>query len=245
MSILVAQFQGRFGNCAMQWLFAKAFAAKHGFEFQCDRWDGENVFDITDARPGNVDGWPRYNEAQLAQSIPDRSFVFRGYGQTQFCVGHYTKREARRMLMIKPDIIKHAAAMKMPEGFIIAHVRRGDYAGYGYPLVSEHSYIKACTEHGLNHVKLFFCNEERPSKNADLEPFGDFVPDFMLLMCAAVLLRGNSTFSWIAGLLRDGPVFSPIIEGLEGGKEHDCKFVPGNWPRFTNLDFVEDLHVAP
>ena len=48
-----------------------------------------------------------------------------------------------------------------------------------------------------------------------------------------------------AALLADPSqrVFAPVIDGLAGGVEHDCRFVPGNWPKFANLDACMDLHV--
>lgn len=249
MSILVCQLQGRFGNNAMQVLFAKAYAEKHGFTFQCDSWVGQRVFQLDDVRPHNADGWPRYNEAQLATIVPDHSFVFRGYAQMQSCM-IYTKRQAQAWLKLKPEI--EEACYRNTPSFgghgdkpIVCHLRRGDYFGYSYPVVAEDSYRAAANEYGLDwdcaSVRL---SEENPTTHAGLPDDLSFAPDFYRMMKAKTLLRANSSFSWLAGLLGNGLVLSPVIDGLEGGKEHLCRFVPGNWPRLANFDFTTDLHIA-
>ena len=47
----------------------------------------------------------------------------------------------------------------------------------------------------------------------------------------------------LLGRMGTGQVYSPLIEGLEGGREHDVQFVPGNWTRFSNLHFTTDLYL--
>lgn len=249
MNKLVCQFQGRFGNSSVQYLFARAYAEKHRFEFHCDEWIGERIFDIPSSRyiPGN--DWPRYNEAQLAQMTPDHSFVFRGYAQTQFCASHYSKRQAQAWFRFKQEIIDRIGGRDGknadPHPFILAHRRVGDYKGYGYVQVSEESYDQACEDFCLSPGRLIFVTEEKPFEHPWFSDWAPFLPDFFRMVRAPVLLRGNSTFSWLAALIGNGLVLAPVIDGLEGGKEHHCKFVAGNHPRLANLDFTETLYVAP
>ncbi len=246
--ILICQYQGRFGNQALQYLFARAYAQKHGFEFQCESWIGERIFQVESVRPHRHDMLPRYNEAQLAAKVPDHSFVFRGYAQCQSAM-IYSKREAQAWLQLRPEIELACYRLVPSDGHgdypIICHRRVGDYIGYGYPVVSQNSYTSALTQYGFDLSGAVFLSEEKPTPHGDLPDDISFMVDFYRMMTAPTLLRANSSFSWLAALLGNGIVLSPIIEGLEGGKEHHVRFVTGNWPRFANLDFVTDLHVSP
>lgn len=260
MSVLVCTFQGRFGNAMLQWLFAKGWAEAHGFELRHEPFIGERVFQIEGVRP---DGRPvhRVNEkelcalgvlARMQDHPPVLDYEFRGYAQTQDCVDFYTKRQAQSWLKLRPEIETACANAVLADGGkddrIVFHRRVGDYIGYGYPVVTMASYVRACLRFGLlcKPPHLTILSEEDPTPHAGFLPDDlAFMPDFYRMMVAPTLLRANSSFSWLAALLGDGLVLSPVIEGLEGGKEHDCAFVPGNWPRFANLDFVTDLHVSP
>jgi hypothetical protein len=256
MSVLVCTLQGRFGNQVMQYLFARAFADTYGLELHMDPWIGERVFAIEHPRPkGAITR--RYNEVDFRNWRVNfevwrlGDVEFRGYAQSQDCM-IYTKRAARHWLKLRPEIetaCAHAVLASTSEkARIVIHQRRGDYHGYGYPTVSTRSYIRALDHFGLRSTEpeCVWLSEEKPIPHAGHLPDDlSFMPDFYRMMTAPTLLRGNSSFSWLAGLLGDGLVLSPIIDGCEGGKEHDCPFVAGNWPRFANLDFVENLHVAP
>jgi hypothetical protein len=251
MSILVLQLQGRFGNTCMEYLFARAYAERHGFELHVEPWIGERIFQISHPRPHRHDMLPVFNEVQLAERVPDGPCVFRGYAQMQRAM-LYTKRQAQAWLKLQPEIETACASAILADGSkqdrVVCHRRAGDYIGYGYPVVSWLSYKRACFRFGLQASPPDFVmlSEETPTPHAGYLPDDlSFMADFYRMMVAPTLLRGNSSFSWLAALLGDGLVLSPIIEGLEGGKEHDCAFVAGNWPRFANLDFVTDLHVNP
>jgi hypothetical protein len=246
MSILVCDLQGRFGNQSLIWLFARAYAEKHGFDFQCESWIGERVFAIESTRPHNYDAFPRYNEDQLMRhGPPDHSFVFRGYGQTTWCATHYTKRMAQAWLPLRAELDAACRAHRPTADRIICHLRRGDYAPYGYVVCSSASYYAAMGDFGLDPSRSDFLSEEAQGTYADIPTDLAFVADFYRMMHAPTLLRANSSFSFLAALLGNGLVLSPVIDGLEGGKEHDVRFVAGNHPRFANLDFVQAMHVAP
>ncbi len=239
----------------MQWLFSYAFAQKHGLEFQCDEWVGERIFSLPEyKRPWDGAARLRRNEIELFRLFRNGVDVeFRGYAQSQQCVDLYTKRQAQAWLKLRPEIETACANAVLAdcagvEDRIVCHRRVGDYSGYGYPIVSHLSYKRACERFGLEWTSphLSILTEEDPTPHTGFLPDDlGFMADFYRMMVAPTLLRGNSSFSWLAALLGDGLVLSPIVEGLAGGKEHDCAFVAGNWPRFANLDFVTDLHVAP
>jgi hypothetical protein len=256
MSTLVCTLQGRTGNQAMQWLFAYAYAKKYGLVFQCDEWIGERIWNLPPySRPG-LRQLPRFNEVQLAEFARNIQhphelrfdFEYRGYAQTQWCVDFYTKREAISCLRLKPEVEK--ACIDMLPHFskrvpITCHLRRGDYFGYNYVVVKRSSYERALECFGLLAAPCYV-SEETPWPRGDLPEELSFMPDFYRMMTTATLLRANSSFSWLAALLNPNAlVLSPVIAGLEGGREHDCQFVSGNWPRFANLNFTEDLHVSP
>lgn len=249
MSILVAQFQGRFGNACLQYLFARAYAEKYGFDLQCESWIGERIFAIESTRPHNYDALPRYNEDQLMRNgPPDHSFVFRGYGQTTWCAQQYTKRMAQAWLPLRAEVvtpIKQIVPQIYPLDRVVAHRRVGDYVGYGYPIVSLASYFEAARAYGLELRPEKVLSEENPTRHDGLPDDLSFVVDFYRMMHAPTLLRANSSFSFLAALLGNGLVLSPVIDGLEGGKEHDVNFVAGNHSRFANLDFVQPLYISP
>ncbi len=239
--------QGGFGNCCFQYAFAKAFALRHDLELCCSWPAGEAVFQLTHSAP--AEGCTRITETHAVAREADKPFLIdielRGYFQSQSSL-IYTRTQAKEWFQLRPEIVERLRTLPFISDRL-CHVRRGDYAGYGYPLVSPRSYFDAATQFGIGPNTLYFIEDEG-SKYRDSAGFDGalaFLPDFYRLTKASVLFRANSTFSWWAAVLGNGQVFSPLIDGLEGGKEHDCAFVDGNWPRFANLDFVTDLHLHP
>lgn len=272
MSTIVCSLQGRFGNQCMQYLFARGLAERFRKELRTDPWVGERVFKISHPRPNiteehggrYIDGHHllRLSEADLKQcwdwndppqTVPGGPIEFRGYAQTQWCVDFYTKRQAQAWLNLRPEI-EHACNRAVNDSpsastaTVVAHRRAGDYFGYSYPVCAEDSYRYAAQQFGLKWQSpdaILLC-EECPIDHVGFLPDDlSFMPDFYRMMTAPTLLRGNSSFSWVAALLGNGLVLSPVVDGLEGGKEHHCRFVAGNHPKFCNLDFVTDLHVSP
>lgn len=252
MSVIVASLQGRFGNQCMQYLFCRALAERYGLDLRIQPWIGEKIFDLgCYARPDGSLNAVRVNEHKLLDLFhdddltrPTANYEFRGYAQMQKCM-IYTKRQAQRWLTIRPE---HLPALirillRYAPTCVVAHRRAGDYFGYGYPVVSIESYLDACKLYGL--VPPTIISEEATSSHEGLPDDITFLADFYRMMMAPVLLRGNSSFSWLASLLGNGLTLSPVVDGLAGGREHLCLFVSGNHPRFANLDFVEDLYVNP
>lgn len=229
------QFMGRFGNCAFQYCFMRAYAEKHNLAFRTDPWDGEAIFDIQHERP--TEEFPVKDENTLVDG--ETGFTYRSYSQQQKCL-IYTRADVRRWLKFKPHIEDALGILKPEE--LLAHRRVGDYPGYMFPTLSERSYRIACREFGLDESSLKFVTEETQTLLPG--PWPEFLPDFWRLSHCKTLLRGNSSFSWWATTLGHGEVFSPVIEGQPGGVERDYPFVRGNHPRFNSAAFLTDLHLA-
>lgn len=254
MPILHASLQGRFGNQCMQVLFARSIAERCGAEFRCDDWMGNKIFS-SQAPTYEVAPKHRVNETELLQWSylqPDArgDIEFRGYAQMQSCLT-YTKQQAQEWFTIRPEIkqvLDRILANRTPiiMDSIVAHRRVGDYFGYGYPVIGEESYRKAARHYFGSDNRLVFAMEEKPVDHSPLSDELAFLPDFYRMMQAPVLMRGNSTFSFMAGLLGNGLVLSPRINGLAGGVEHNnVRFEAGNHCKLADFDFCSDLYVSP
>lgn len=246
----------KLGNAAMSWLFAYAHAQRVGAEFLCPEWIGEKVFKLPLYGRPSGHKYPQRSEMDLGADETD--VEIRGYAQNARAM-IYTKAQAQEWLTLKHlNLVKYVIDGYFWSDSIVAHLRRGDFYGYGYPMVSVRSYRNfvdnftwATDKHiQSNQWDINYLREEAPtafppSTAESFENTLSFLPDFYRMVFARTFLRANSSFSWLAGLLSNGRVFSPIIDGLTGGKEHDCDFVEGNWPRLSNLDGCGELHVKP
>lgn len=241
MSTLVCTLQGRTGNQAMQWLFAYAYAKKHGMTFECEEWIGERIWDLPPYGRPSTRCFPRVNEL----TITPTDCEYRGYAQMQSCM-IYTKREAQSWLHFNRGIEKLCIEADYPHRppRIVCHFRRGDYFGYGYPVVAKEGYLAALDKFGFEFGDTAFLSDDFPSRHGALPDDLSFVADFHRMVKAPTLLRANSSFSWLAGLLSNGIVLSPRIDGLAGGIEHSVKFEVGNHCKLSDHDFCTDLHVA-
>lgn len=236
MPTVTVNFLGRFGNQVMQYLFARGYAEKYGCTLQTEPWIGQSIFEIND--PLITSHFRRVSEIDLKDGETEVNIY--GYAQSQRAIT-YTASQARKWLKLRSHI-ESAIAPHKAEKSLIAHRRTGDYIGYGYVQVSKSSYKTAAEKFGYDPESLKFVSDEQPVNDSTFSRM-EFLPDFYTCMTAEVLFRGNSTFSWVAGLLGNGKVYSPVIDGLQGGQEHDCEFVEGNHKKFANLGFITDLHV--
>lgn len=219
MTTLNAHLIGRFGNQMFQAAYARSLAERLGVPLRTNPWPGTKIFEGWSEEPWSPDG----------HRIED------GYRQCQRDL-IYTRSDARRWFKLKSEF----AEWRCP-GFgemALAHQRVGDYASCGYVVVSAGSYLRQA-EH-LNTMIVFVTEEEALVDSKLPYPW---LADFLRLMHAPILLRGNSSFSWWAATLGNGEVWSPRIDGLEGGKEQDCEFEKGNHCRFSDLDFTTDLRL--
>ena len=243
MPAITVKMQGGFGNQVMQWLWAKGYAERHGFDFLCEPWLGSTVFDLDDKQPwSGATDLPGRSSETLVDGEGD--VRLEGYGQDQRSVT-YTRKQARAWLQISPKamslIPKSWVTTWLNDQGLVAHRRVGDYVGYGYPIVSKESYFRAAKKFALPGALQMVSDEYMrlvPSVPAEFS----FLPDFLRLLNAKYLLRGDSTFSWVAGLLGHAKVFSPVVGHLGAG-EHDVEFVEGNWPRISHQPCCTDMHV--
>lgn len=230
---------GRFGNQMFQYAFARAYCDKHGFQLRTEPWVGEKLFNLP--KPDRIT--LRFATLRNETTVPDGGegdIELLGYFQSQAAM-IYTRSQVCWWFRWRPEIRASLDRVPPIDG-IPAHRRVGDYPGYGYPVVSEQSYRDAAVEHGLKPELIVFVTEEQPYQCDAFTGELAFVPDFYRLM-APVMFRANSCFSWWSSTIGAGAIFSPVIDGLEGGKEHHVKFVLGNHPRLANHEFTTDLHL--
>lgn len=234
---------GRFGNVLFGYCFARGYCEHFGFELHTDPWVGERIFCIDHPRcRGDLE---RRDENTLIRG--EGNISYRSYSQRQKCADFYTLAKVKEWLRFRPHVEAALQGIVPRHTAILAHLRRGDYAGYGYPLLSRDSYIAACGEHNLGDAPIEWVSEEQPATHPDFTGELACVPDFFRMAKAKTLLRANSSFSFWAGALVEangGTVMSPVIDRLKGGVEHDCKFVRGNHARIADLDFVEPIHIC-
>jgi hypothetical protein len=237
------QHLGRWGNNLFGVAFALGYARRYDMVLTMDPWIGQEIFEpLPGVTYGDTpNGFPVRSEYDLPLLVRE-DFTYRSYSQCQKCVDYYSRSDCKIWFKLRPEIKAKLAPSKSA---LVAHIRRTDYAPLGYPLVSVASYDAACEEYGLSSKRLLFVGDDHPSLTPGLPPEMDFLQDFYTLMTAKTLLRANSSFSFWAAVLSDALVLSPAIDGLDGGKEHDCRFVPGNHPRLSNHHFVTELHLAP
>jgi len=209
---------GRFGNQMFQYAHARAYANQNGHTLVTPKWMGQQLFDLPPQEIGNL------GDETISDYCQSQSHLI------------YSRQEARQWFRFKPELASRAP--KLP---CVAHRRAGDYERLGYVVVSKKSYLEAAKQFSLPDSE--FITEECPHQIGGVPTEPNWIADFLLMARAEILLRGNSTFSWWAATLSNARVFSPIIEGKPGGKEHDCEFTEGNWPRFCDLYFVTDLHL--
>jgi hypothetical protein len=231
----------KLGNASMSFLHAYAHALRVGAEFLCPPWIGEKVFNLPQyGRPTGKE-YPVRSEVDLKPEETD--VQIRGYAQNQAAM-IYTKKFAQSILDLKRhplDVFTAETIRWYLTDSLIAHRRVGDYVGYGYPIVSEKS-IRSLWEKIQPPWQMTILTEEKPTPGV-LEPELSMLPDFYRMVNAKILIRGNSSFSWLAALLSYGHVFAPVVKGLEGGREHDVEWAEGNWPALSDLACGSDMHL--
>jgi hypothetical protein len=231
MKPIGAHLIGRFGNQMFQYAHARKLAEQRGVQLHTNEWAGQKIFQLDD---------PPINGSDTIQMLPEH------YRQDQDSL-IYTRADARRWFAWRPEVAEELDAVwpQVPNDLsVTVHWRRGDYLELGYPVVGFSAILKGIVAHGFGERTVTWVREDSPAMHVAFTGELSFVPDFWRLYIAAPLFRANSSFSWWAGTLGDGRVFSPVIDGLQGGVEHDdVKFVEGNHPRLADLPFITDLHL--
>ena len=220
---------GRFGNKLFQYAYARAFAERYGHEVRTGNWEGCDLFGLPmhEVPPG----LPTEDESTIART--NRDCMLHSYCQSQYCVSLYSRTQAREWFTFLPEVLD---LYPVEPYEIVAHRRVGDYVGSGYPVISYRAVHAA--------VEMYY-----PDRGDEVHVVSDdfehaWMPDFLTMMRAPILFRGNSSFSWWAAVLGHGIVYSPVIDGLVGGQEHDkVPYVRGNHPRLAELPGVEELRL--
>lgn len=249
MKSINCSFPGIFlGNTLFSYAHARGYAEHHGFLLHTGPWIGQKIFQLDD--PPIEQSFQRRTEFNVNEGEGD--IEFHTYAQSQKALT-YTRSQARSWFKFRPEIEAILRGMFIfsrdgqPSQFSyewLAHRRLGDYLGYGYPVVSEKSYIEFAKSKGAK--LLAWKTEENPTIHPQLAGELKMLPDFWLMMHAENLLRGNSTFSWWASVLGNARTFAPLMNDARGGEVNDTQFVEGNWPAFrADLQFITDLHLAP
>lgn len=227
---------GRFGNQLFLYVFCKAYAEKFGCELQTSDWIGRKIF--ANANEPLVS--PSLKE--LPQTLLDSDAVNRGlamdrffgrtdidirsYCQHQVYLDLYTRKQCREWLKLKPEY----EAWATPHNNTVAHIRRGDFVdnlsfSRWYCEVSEQSYEDAMEQFKIPRPMVKVQEGWRPPPD-NVPPELSWLPDFLFMRDAPYLLRANSTFSFWAGVLGNGKVYSPLVEDKAG--LWDVVFVEGN-----------------
>lgn len=228
------RMMGGFGNQMFQYAYARAYCERYGCELRTERWTGEKIFQIKDSRISERFGVV-CNELNAQDCTTN--FELSGYFQMQDAI-IYSTSQLKEWFKWRPEVEDKLGRFNDK---VLCHLRKGDYVGYGYPVVSVQSYVNACRKYNIPLEDMKTICQENPTPGFDPE----YVVDFYRLSHTPILLRSNSSFSWWAAAIAENQkVYAPIIEGKSGGKDVDCDFVEGNWPRFTDMkDFITDLHV--
>jgi hypothetical protein len=204
-------------------------------ELFTEPWIGESVFSLggkTHARPESALGGVEIDEYRQSQ----KDLI-------------YTKSDCLRWFDLKPEIkarVRGYALTGQDSGFVHCHRRVGDYRHLNYPIISKNSYRDACLKFGYELGQIEWVTEEEPFRDPYFDGWADFIPDFLRMMHAPVLFRGNSSMSWWAHAASPVAqrVFSPVITGLAGGVEHDnVPYIEGNSARLAELPGITDLHL--
>lgn len=225
---------GRFGNQCFLYMAAKAYALRYGCDLHCSDWIGRKIFvNATE---------PFVTNRELPQTLLDSDAVNRGlamdrffgrtdidlrlYGQHQIYLDLYTRKQCREWLQLRPEY----EALSKPHNQTVAHLRRGDFVdnqsfSRWYCEVSEQSYEDAMDDFKIPRPMVKVQEGWRPPPD-NLPSELSWLADFLFMRDAPHLLRANSTFSFWAGVLGHGKVYSPLVEDKAG--LWDVRFVEGN-----------------
>lgn len=231
---------GRFGNQIFQYLFAKSYSELNNLELQIPSdWAGRRIFNINDKIITNL--LPRVVQKDFQFDMKNVDIF--GYFQSSKFTSIVSRKRSQELFSLRNE---WNFLNDKKQQYYAAHVRRGDYINHQniYAIVSQQSYLNCVLQNNLNPVLLNWVTQQNPRRNQVLQKNGlGFLCDFYYLINSDILLRGNSTYSVIAGLLSKNRVFSPLV-GNHKGYIH-CQFVQGNYPKTVQVDGVDDFNFLP
>lgn len=249
--------EGRFGNQILHYLGAKAIATSLGVELQVPHdWIGRLIFDVKDPpitkRPNAqtpLDYIPAKEDFEKYDTID-----FWGYCQNQKTADLYSISDIKKWLPIQKQWLNKFSPIYDNE--CVIHKRRGDYVNKlnMYCCITDQSYdavlAKAKDDYGAP-LYVQYLTEENPTIDDECEELGiGFLPDWMKMVGAAVLIRSNSTFgvtaSWYNTIYHRGTTWSPVVGDLVGWQE--IPFIKGNAPKCASSlyhapSILTDMHL--
>lgn len=225
-SIIQWKSKGGFGNQLFTYAFARSYAESVGAEFQSEKWVGSVIFGLNDKQETcklpktSLDYFPTNNKTNIKLN---------GYYQYEQALSLVKLANVKKWFTIKQDIV-NLFPNRFGDNYIALHVRRGDYVSkYSriFCLIKDDSYLQACDEFGLDKDKVVWVQERQNTNPIVIDGYDiSYLNDFLTLMRAKVLLRGNSTFSWWASTLSGVKTYSPVVGKLTGW--NDVRFIEGN-----------------
>ena len=228
---------GQVGNALFQYCFARAFAEQHVAALETSYWVRQRLFlDMDEPRPSCK--LPR----TMMDDIPSSAGVdLHGYFQNEEALSFYSVKQAKEWLRFKETWAREFPK-KFPH-YIAIHLRHGDYVSrylhqFCVPRPNSTMYFAKALQKTVGDLPIVIVSEET-SQDYD-DPELSFLPDFFTLMQADYLIRANSSFSWWAGTLGNGKVYSPVVGDRVGW--HDVQYVEGNsepfliYPRHGRLN---------
>lgn len=227
---------GRFGNQMFQYAVAKKYAQITGSVLQTEKWAGQEIFEgINDPIPDRKLPVLKLDEYPQGQSNID----FNGWYRYHEAMRLWTYKEIRDVFKIKQKWLDRFP--RQPERKIVVHLRRGDTTKLNMAVIDISAYYKALSKLGIDPESVKIVSDSLPSKKLSFDDelktaSVEWLPDFMEMVNAKILLRSNSTFSWWAAALSDCIVYSPVVDERVG-IQYSVPFVLGNYPRSMPIKY--------
>lgn len=228
---------GRFGNKCFLYVFAKAYAKAHGAELLAPDWEGRKLFVnateelITDKTPSlSQTEMDNVTKRPLNRWFGKVDIDIRCFCQHQFYIDYLTRPMCREFLKLKPEWEVYSPSAQSHAPYSAMHIRRGDYVTPQfcdrYCEVSRASYMRAIKQFKIPKPMIEVSEEMALVPDNWPDASVSWLKDFLVLRDAAHLLRANSSFSFWAGVLSHGKVYSPVVDKLVGLQ--DVLFIEGN-----------------
>lgn len=253
LTILSLGRLGGFGNQVFQVCTGLALARRLGAQLQVPAdWPGRRMFDV-DLPPIATRASARTGRDYLpgpADLERHACIDLWGYWQFQEAMDLYSRKEVLAWLplqqWVRDRFPRHAP--DAPQGTrIVIHKRRGDYLApqhvERYCTVSDKSfyrclYAQVIEDLGADRsVYVHEVSDDAPCRDEHCESLGlGFLPDFMKMVNADIVIRSCSTFSFWAPVFGQNRVYSPVVADQAGWS--DVAFVRGNHPRFVGASRI-------
>lgn len=242
--------EGRFGNQLFQAAATLGYAHKYGFTPQLPKeWIGRKIFDLN-VEEINCGTLPQFPHDTLPTFEVNQSFDLKGYFQNQEAINLYTLEDIFDWFPIKA---KWVSKLINSDKYVCIHDRKGDYVSQPerYCTISKNSFEKVenYVKDKYNIGNTVWLTEENPQVDLECESLGiGFLPDFMRMVFADVLIRSASSFSWWGSVYQRiynpiGATYSPEVQGKRGLSE--VEFVEGNHPMLVDPQYFPGFKHTP